>query len=121
MSITRMSPASNRRLNYFRAMRCGGSRLISPSYLSFAEALVSATSFKRRTQLARPSWLRLTRRRRGGISRQFRYLRDLPPASSEYSPQLTQRSRHRLAAYDMNHELLRDYWTSLLLHARRPH
>jgi len=65
------------------------------------------------------SWLHLTRRLRGGISQQFRYLRDLPPASFEYSPQLTQRSRRRPAAYEMNH--LRDYWTSLLLHARRPH
>ena len=65
--------------------------------------------------------INLARRPHGGIGQQFRYPPDPPPASSEYSPQLTQRSRQRLAAYEMNHELLRDYWTSLLLHARRQH
>jgi len=50
--------------------------------------------FKRRGQLPRPesSWFRLTRRPRGGVSQQFRYPRDPPPASSEYSPQSAQRS-----------------------------
>jgi hypothetical protein len=70
--------------------------------------------FKRRGQLP----FRLTRRPRGGVSQQFRYLRDLPSASSEYNPQLTQRSRQRRAASEMSHELLRVYWTFLLLRAR---
>ena len=73
-------------------------------------ASAEAASFNRRVELA--SWLRLTRLQRGGISRQFRYLRDPPPAYSEYSPQLTQRSRQRLAADEM--ELLLDYWPSLV-------
>src|SRR5262249_18710874 len=67
--------------------RRAGLRQTSPSWPSF---LVLETSFKRRAQLARPSWLRLTRRPRGGITQQFHYLRDPPLASFEYSPQSAQ-------------------------------
>jgi len=79
-----------------------------------AKAVIRQLEFKRRIRFRRPSSLRLIRPLRAEISQRFRYLRDLPPASSEYSPQLTQRSRQRRAAHEKSHELLRDYWTSLL-------
>ena len=71
--------------------------------------VIGQLEFRRRARLRRPSSLRLTRPPRGEISQRFRYLRDLPPAFSEYSPQLTQRSRQRPAAHEKNHEPPRDY------------
>jgi hypothetical protein len=57
-----------------------------------AKAVVRQLEFKRRARLRRPSSLRLTRPLRGEISQRFRYLRDLPPASSEYRPQSARRA-----------------------------
>src|SRR4029077_5336503 len=84
-----------------------------------AKAVVRQLEFKRRARLRRPSSLRLTRPLRGEISQRFGYLRDLPPASSEYRPQSARRGdeadhvRLQPTAWLENRELLLShYWTT---------